>query len=475
MWIMLGLAGLILLVILITGRPEPAPRVSTSATATPATTVQPERVRSLQQRFAEQETRAREAQAPVPIAPVVTESPTVVSPAAVDPILEERRRRDAQSLFADNVAFTRRGSGSAPAADSSIQGVSPPWLVPAPPLAPGTAQPAPALPADAATPTPTRETSPTRNDGAPSPSLTMTTAAQQITPDPRSTLLEGTVIEAVLINRLDGTFEGPVQCLVTTPVYSHDRQAILIPAGARVLGSAAPVQAWGDRRLAVRFHRLLLPDGRTVSLEAFPGLNQVGETGLTDQINRHYFQVFGASLAIGAISGLAQFGTRSGFDVTAADASRQAAGASLATSTARVLDRFLNVLPTITIREGHRIKIVLTADLHLPAYPRTAAAGSPPPAALSPTLGPFHVRRFAMTLRHLPASVVLLGALLLPARASAQWVVYDPANWAEAVATLTQLVQQYQLLLQQTRQLPVNLAARYRVPALLWPSHNTRG
>jgi hypothetical protein len=78
-----------------------------------------------------------------------------------------------------------------------------------------------------------------------------------------------------------------------------------------------------------------------------------------------------------------------------------------------------------------------------------------------------------MTLRHLPASVILLGALLLPTRASAQWVVYDPANWAEAVATVTQLVQQYQLLLQQTRQLPVNLAVRYRVPALLWPSHNT--
>jgi type IV secretion system protein VirB10 len=386
MWIMLGLAGLILLVILITGRPEPTPRVSTSATATPATTVQPERVRSLQQRFAEQETRAREAQTPGPLTPVVTESPTVVSPAAVDPILEERRRRDAQSLFADNVAFTRRGSGSAPAADSSIPSVLPPWLVPAPPAAPVTTQPAPARPVDAASPALIGDTRPSHHDVSSSPTVATTATLQQIEPDPRSTLLEGTVIEVVLINRLDGTFEGPVQCLVTTPVYSRDRQAVLIPAGARVLGSAAPVQAWGDRRLAVRFHRLVLPDGHTVSLDAFPGLNQVGETGLADQINRRYFQVFGASLAIGAISGLAQFGTRSGFDATAADASRQAAGASLATSTARVLDRFLNVLPTITIREGHRIKIVLTADLHLPSSPRTAA-GSPPPAALSPTFG----------------------------------------------------------------------------------------
>jgi len=202
----------------------------------------------------------------------------------------------------------------------------------------------------------------------------------------RTTVLEGTVIESVLINRIDGTFQGPVHCLVTNPVYSLNRQGVVIPAGARVLGTASPVQGWGERRLAISFHRLVMPDGSTHSLDAFPGLNQIGETGLHDQVNRHYFQVFGASLAIGAISGLAQFGTRSGFDQSASDASRQAAGASLATSTARVLDRYLNVLPTITIREGHRIKIVLTADLHLPLYPRTTAAGPPPPAAFSPLL-----------------------------------------------------------------------------------------
>jgi hypothetical protein len=69
--------------------------------------------------------------------------------------------------------------------------------------------------------------------------------------------------------------------------------------------------------------------------------------------------------------------------------------------------------------------------------------------------------------------MMLLVALAWPTRASAQWVVYDPSNYAEAVATLAQLVQEYQLLLQQARQLPVNLAARYRVPTLLWPSHDT--
>src|SRR5438045_7084545 len=105
-----------------------------------------------------------------------------------------------------------------------------------------------------------------------------------------------------------------------------------------------------------------MPDGHTYNLDRFKGLDQIGETGLRDSVNRHYMQVFGASLAIGAISGLAQFNTRSGFETGFGDAYRQAAGSSLATSTARVLDRYLNVLPTITIREGYRLKVYLTND-----------------------------------------------------------------------------------------------------------------
>ena len=386
-WIMLGLATLILVVILITGRPEPSPRVAPSPAPGQPTAVAPERVRGLQERLAEQEMRARAAQAQLqaqpisPVMPVVRESPPAAPP-SLDPAVEERRRREEQSLFADNVAFTRRSSG----APSTTQ-LAKPTTNPLPQLLPASATDVPAsaipqLPSKRVGELPIAP----RDSASPASAKPITTPpAIAHERDGWITLLESTVIESVLVNRLDATFQGPVQCLVTTPVYSLDRQAVVIPAGARVLGTASPVQAWGDRRLAVSFHRLVMPDGTTHSLDGFPGLNQIGETGLHDQVNRHYFEVFGASLAIGAISGLAQAGTRSGFDQTASDASRQAAGASLATSTARVLDRYLNVLPTITIREGHRIKIVLTADLRLPSYPRTtAAAGSPPPAAPFP-------------------------------------------------------------------------------------------
>jgi type IV secretion system protein VirB10 len=104
------------------------------------------------------------------------------------------------------------------------------------------------------------------------------------------------------------------------------------------------------------------------SLDQFQGLNQIGETGLRDQVNHHYLEIFGVSIAIGAVAGLSQANAQYGFNQSATDQYRQGFAASLSQSALRVLDRFLNILPTFTIREGQRIKIYLAADLPLPAY-----------------------------------------------------------------------------------------------------------
>ena len=128
------------------------------------------------------------------------------------------------------------------------------------------------------------------------------------------------------------------------------------------------VAATGQQRLAVTFHRLIMPDGYAASLDQFRGLNQIGETGLKDQVNQHYLQIFGASLALGAIAGIEQAGGSYGYSTSGTDLYRRGVAESLSSSATRILDRFLNVLPTITIREGHRIKVYLTDDLMLPAY-----------------------------------------------------------------------------------------------------------
>jgi type IV secretion system protein VirB10 len=183
-------------------------------------------------------------------------------------------------------------------------------------------------------------------------------------------LLEGTIIDTVLTNRLDGDTASPVNSLVTNPVYSHSGQQVLIPAGSRVLGETKPVRSVGESRLAVAFHRLVFPDGRTVSLDQFAGLNQVGDAALHDQVNQHYLATFGAASAIGLISGLGQYLGTLGFGGSGDRTIIIAGGFGNATAeaTAQVMNRFLNRLPTITIREGHRVKVYLTTDLELPPY-----------------------------------------------------------------------------------------------------------
>jgi type IV secretion system protein TrbI len=187
------------------------------------------------------------------------------------------------------------------------------------------------------------------------------------------------LIDAVLTNRLDGSTAAPVNCLVTNALYSHSGLHVVIPAGARLLGETRPVQTFGATRLAVSFHRLLMPDGRTYRLDRFLGLNQIGDAGLRDRVNQHYLSTFGAAAAVGLISGLSQY--LGGAGLGSGDGDRTvviAGGVGDATSqaTVQVMNRFLNRLPTITIREGHRVKVYLTSDLELPAY-ATSASTSP--------------------------------------------------------------------------------------------------
>jgi len=185
---------------------------------------------------------------------------------------------------------------------------------------------------------------------------------------PLHKLFEGTIIETVLTNRLNGTYSGPVNCMVTITVWSQSREHVLIPQGARILGEARRVNALGQQRLSVAFHRIIMPDGYSVSLDNFTGLNEIGETGLKDKVDNHYRQIFGVSIALGAIAGLSQGGANYGATTSGLDTWRQGFSQEVSREATQILDRYLNILPTVVIREGHRVKVYLTADLLLPAY-----------------------------------------------------------------------------------------------------------
>jgi type IV secretion system protein VirB10 len=185
-------------------------------------------------------------------------------------------------------------------------------------------------------------------------------------------IYEGTTLDTVLMNRLDGDAAGPVKVLVSNPIYSHDRQHVLIPEGTIVLGEAKKIGASGlgqQRRMAVVFHRLIMPDGYSVDLDQFHGLDQIGEEGLKDKVNNHYLEIFGTSIALGVIAGAGEIEEGGGTITTSgSQAFTTGAASSVSQSATTILDRFMQIPPTITIREGHRVKIYFTQDMLLPAY-----------------------------------------------------------------------------------------------------------
>lgn len=268
-----------------------------------------------------------------------------------DELQREREKQVFHDRYGSSVALSRRvttnasvvpTSGTAPAAASPV--VAPASFVP-PPAAPAAVTSS--APAQQAVAAPAKPKHPERQPG---------------------TLLlpEGTTIDTVLENRLNGTFAGPAKVMVTQDVYDRARENVIIPAGSILLGDVRPVQKLGEERLAVTFHRLLRTDGYTADLDTFTGLDQIGETALKDKVNHHYIQVFGVSVALGAIAGLSQMNTNYGYSTSGSDLYREGFASSVDSSAQRVLDKYTNILPTVVIREGTRVKVYLTNDLYLP-------------------------------------------------------------------------------------------------------------
>ncbi len=380
-WVMAGIAVGMLAIMLIVGRSDPPVRTTTAPAAAQAPST--DRVRDYQERLRAMEAQAlREAQAaavtPAPAMMGFQEPPSAPPP---DPLEADRKRREYESLFASNVVLSRRPESERPDAGReagpiaaargsdttmpSIDEIADAAIRATARASGGTVAPASTPPVPSAVAPPPREIE--RNARVPE----RTEAISPVGPSHR--LLEGTLIDTVLTNRLDGSETAPVNCLVTNAVYSHSGQHVVIPAGARVLGMTRPVRTLGETRLAVTFHRLLMPDGRTYRLDEFNGLNQIGDAGLRDKVNHHYLATFGAAAAVGLISGLAQYLGNVGLGAGDGDRTVIIAGGvgdAASQATVQVMNRFLNRLPTVTVREGHRVKVYLTSDLELPAYER---------------------------------------------------------------------------------------------------------
>lgn len=180
-------------------------------------------------------------------------------------------------------------------------------------------------------------------------------------------VFEGTVFEGVLTNHIDGGFNGPMIVMLTTDYYSHDHQQLLLPQGTRLIGQVQSVSGAGQRKLFVTFNRAICPDGFSLDLTKFIGLDPLGTTGLATNVNNHYLSSFAAAAAVGGIGGLAQVGN-SGSVLDANTQIRNGISAQTAQESEQILNKFLNRLPVITVKEGSRARIYITQDMLIPSY-----------------------------------------------------------------------------------------------------------
>ncbi len=218
-----------------------------------------------------------------------------------------------------------------------------------------------------------------RSDAAPRPTVRPVSAETPARKDPMAgydfdgfqgrlyRVFEGTVFEGVLTNHIDGGFAGPMIVMLTTDYYSHDHQQLLLPQGTRLIGNVQSVSGGGQRKLFVTFNRAICPDGFSLDLNKFTGLDPLGTTGLATNVDNHYLSSFAAAAAIGGLGGLAQVGS-SGSVLDTNTQIRNGISAQTAQESEQILNRFLNRLPVITVKEGSRARIYITQDILIPSY-----------------------------------------------------------------------------------------------------------
>ena len=180
-------------------------------------------------------------------------------------------------------------------------------------------------------------------------------------------IFEGTVLEGVVTNHIDGGLSGPILVMLTTDYYSHDHQQLLMPQGTRLIGTVQSVGNAQQRKMFVTFHRAVCPDGFSLDFDKYLGLDQIGTTGLATKVDHGYLMAFGAAAAIGGLGGLAQIGN-SGTVLDPSSQIRSGISEQSAAEGEQVLNHFLNRLPIITLKEGSRARVYIGRDILVPSY-----------------------------------------------------------------------------------------------------------
>lgn len=177
----------------------------------------------------------------------------------------------------------------------------------------------------------------------------------------------GSVIPATLITGVNSDIPGQLIAQVSRNIFdTATGNYLLIPQGTRLIGSYSSEINYGQERVMVAWQRLIFPDGKLFDIGNMTGVDQSGYSGLSDQVNNHYWKIFSSAFLLSAITaGISYSQDRNNNNdrITASSAMSESMGQQLGQTTAKMLDKNINIAPTLEIRPGFRLNVVVTKDL----------------------------------------------------------------------------------------------------------------
>ncbi len=187
---------------------------------------------------------------------------------------------------------------------------------------------------------------------------------------------QGKLIDGVLETALNSDQPGMVRALVNVDIYGDSGRVVLLPRGTRIVGRYDAGIVKGQIRVFIVWQRVMRPDGVDLAIES-PGADALGRAGMAGEVDNHFWQMFGAATLLSVIGAeTATAGVNPTQDQANSIASlRQGAAESFNRSAGSVLDRYIDIKPTITVNQGSLIKIFVSKDL---IFDPSLQAGSTP-------------------------------------------------------------------------------------------------
>lgn len=180
----------------------------------------------------------------------------------------------------------------------------------------------------------------------------------------------GAVIPGIMVTGINSDLPGNIIAQVSQNVFdSATGNYLLLPQGAKLFGVYDSRVIYGQERVLVAWNRVVFPDGSAVTLGAMPGSDQNGYAGYSDKVDNHYFRIFGSAILMSVIGGGMAYtmdSLDSGGDSdkpTLQNEMGSALAAQLGQTTMQLLQKNLNIKPTLEIRPGYQFNVIVTKDM----------------------------------------------------------------------------------------------------------------